>query len=112
MTTFQRGNILFSLSPNGNGSALGGPFWGSRIPAGRAAEPLPLRGISRDAWEPRGLPGAQDPASTARPSARCPMCDYNGFHHPHPSPCVYNHRHYSRVTEQKHPMQIRDARVS
>lgn len=75
---------------------------------GKAAELL--WGISRGVWELSRLPRARDSATTARPSALCPMCDYNGFHHPHPSPSrVYNHHHYSRVTEQKHPMQIRDA---
>jgi len=78
---------------------------------GKAAEPL--QGISRSVWELRRLPRAQDPATTARPSAHCTMCDYNGFHHPYPFPsCVYNHHRYSRATEQKHPMQIRDAGVS
>lgn len=103
--------LYFLYCPIATAPCQEDPCRGSWIPVGKAADPL--WGISRGMWELSRLPGARDPATTAHLSAHCPMCDYNGFHHPHPSPsCVYNHRHYSRVTEQKHPMQIRDAGVS
>lgn len=111
MTTFCRGDIIFSLLPNSNGSMLGGPLWG-QLNSCRESCRAPL-GLSCGMWELSRLPRAWDPATTGHPSAHRPMCDYNDFHHLHPSlSCVYNHHRYSRVTEQKHPMQIRDARVS
>lgn len=103
--------LYFLCCPIATAPCWEDPCGGSWIPVGKTAE-LP-RGISRSVWELSRLPRAQDPATTARPSARWPMCDYNGFHHPYSSlSCVYNHRRYSRVTEQKHPMQISNARVS
>lgn len=56
-------------------------------------------------------PGILQPQPVRQHVAPCVITMVFTTFHPSLS-CVYNHSHYSRVTEQKHLMQIRDARVS